>query len=120
MGEGVPSLRERTEAKEKVEKLLRHINNVQEACVLLGKRLIDNGEIDFGIKLIAAGQIHDASKWRGIEWKYLVGKANNTNGELKLAIEQHQSSNSHHVEAWLGVENMPRIAVAEMVADWLS
>ena len=112
-----PSLEECVKAKEMVDNLLRHICNVQEACTLLGKRLIDKGEIRFGIQLIAAGQIHDHSKWFGSQWKYLVGKASK-NGELNQAIEDHQDVNSHHPDYWDdGVDGMPRIAIAEMVCD---
>jgi hypothetical protein len=38
--------------------------------------------------------------------------------ELELAIRQHVRTNAHHPEYWGGVENMPEIAVAEMVCDW--
>ena len=59
----------------KVDSLTRHIQNVQDNCLLLGKRLIENGEIDLGKKLIANGFIHDASKFNGIEWdNLLLGK----------------------------------------------
>lgn len=114
-GEG-PSLEERTAVKEKLEKLIRHIENVQEACQLLGKKLIEKGEINFGIRLIALGQVHDHSKFFGIEWDYLVD--GDWNGEAKLAAAHHNRSNLHHPEYWGGVELMPRIAVAEMVCDW--
>jgi hypothetical protein len=100
----------------KVDKLTRHIENVQEACQLLGKRFIAKGEIDFGINLISNGQVHDASKWRGIEWDYLV--TGDFNGHTKLAVEQHNRTNCHHPEYWGGIELMPKIYVAEMCCDW--
>ena len=109
-------------AKEKVDKLLRHISNVQEACLLLAKRLIEKGEINLGIRLVAVGQLHDHSKWFGIEWDYLV--EGDWNGEAKLAAIHHARSNMHHPEYWKqddnesGADNMPRIAIAEMVCDF--
>ena len=115
--EGNPTPEERLATKDKLDKLLRHVSNVQEACELLAKKLIDKGEANLGIRLAALGQIHDHSKFFGIEWDYLVG-SDNMNGELKLAASHHARANMHHPEYWDGVENMPRIAVAEMVCDW--
>lgn len=114
--EDIPSLEKINEAKEKVEKLLRHISNVQEACYLLGKKLIERGEIEFGIQLIAAGQVHDHSKWSGIEFEYLI--CGNFNGEAKLAARHHAGVNRSHPEYWgSDINQMPRIAVAEFVCD---
>lgn len=114
--EGVSGLLDRIEAKEKAEKLVRHINNVQEACYLLGKRLIERGEIAFGIRLIALGQNHDQSKWSGIEFDYLI--QGDFNGEAKLAAIHHARTNRHHPEYWGQVNDMPRLYVAEMCCDW--
>jgi len=117
--EGNPSLEEIVATKEKVEKLLRHISNVQEACGLLGKKLIEKGEINFGVRLIALGQMHDHSKWFGIEWDYLI--QGDFNGEAKLAATHHAKTNQHHPEYWGDDINlMPRLYVGEMVADWYS
>ena len=112
------SLEERIAVKEKVDKLLRHITNVQDACLILGKKLIDKGEVEFGINLIALGQIHDASKWRGAEFEYLIDPPPNSNGSLSLMIKHHQKTNPHHLEYWTDINDMPKIYVAEMVADW--
>jgi hypothetical protein len=112
-----PSQDEVSLAKEKVDKLLRHITNVQEACHLLAKRLIEKGEINLGIRLVALGQLHDASKWSGIEFEYLIEPPLNTNGTLSLAIKQHQSTNRHHIEYWEDANDMPRLYIAEMVCD---
>ena len=117
--EDIPSLEKINEAKEKVEKLLRHINNVQEACYLLGKKLIERGEIELGIKLIAAGQVHDNSKWKGAEFDYLIDPPPNSNGLLSAIVKHHQHTNLHHIEYWKENE-MPRLYVGEMVADWLA
>ena len=103
---------------EKVDKLTRHISNVQEACQLLGRKMINRGEVDFGVRLIASGQIHDISKWSGIEWDYLI--VGDFNGEAKLAAQHHNRTNRHHPEYWGGVDLMPRIYVAEMCCDWLA
>lgn len=106
------------DVKEKVEKLLRHITHVQQACQLLGKKFIDRDESEFGVRLIALGQIHDASKWGGVEWDYIV--AGEFNGEAKLAARHHNHSNAHHPEYWGTIDLMPRIYVAEMCCDWLA
>lgn len=99
----------------KLEIILRHKENVKESCERLGKKLIQLGEIDFGIRLISAGYLHDDSKFFGIEWEGMLQKENK---ELLIeSIKNHQSQNSHHSEFWCGVENMPRIALAELVCD---
>jgi len=100
----------------KVDKLIRHISNVQDSCRLLGKKYIEKGEVEFGVRLIALGQIHDASKWSGVEWKYLI--IGEFNGEAKLAAIHHNHTNPHHPEYWGSIELMPRIYVAEMCCDF--
>lgn len=103
--------------EEHLDNLLRHINLVREACILLGKRLISKGQEDFARILIANGHIHDASKFHGIEWEYLHAGKDVPKDKLDLAIMQHQTTNSHHPEYWGGFENMPAIAIAEMACD---
>lgn len=101
-----------------IDNLVRHITLVREACLILGKRLIRQGRHDFGRILIARGFEHDVSKFSGIEWQYLHAGPNVDEDNLRLAIEQHVRTNSHHPEYWGGFDNMPEIAVAEMVCDW--
>src|SRR5262245_23535192 len=101
-----------------IDDLVRHINLVRDACLLLGKRLMAEGRTDFGRLLIAHGFVHDASKFHGIEWDYLHAGQDVPADELELAIRQHTRTNPHHAEYWGGVENMPEISVAEMVCDW--
>lgn len=74
-----------------------------------------------GLALVANGQVHDASKFRGIEWQCLNdGCASEGPDELfKLALHQHVTTNRHHPEAWPGgIADMDRVHLAEMVADW--
>jgi hypothetical protein len=104
--------------EEHLDNLVRHIELVREACLILGKRLIRQGRREFGRILIARGFEHDVSKFYGIEWDYLHAGAEVPKEELELAIRQHVRTNVHHPEYWGGVENMPEIAVAEMVCDW--
>lgn len=104
--------------REHLDNLVRHIDLVREACLLLGKRLMDKGRGEFGRLLIAAGFQHDVSKFFGIEWDYLHAGRDVPKEQLELAIKQHTRTNSHHPEYWGGVENMPEIAVAEMICDW--
>ncbi len=100
--------------------LLRHIENVREDCELHATRLIERGEFDFGKTLIKNGQIHDNSKFEGIEWEELNGYHDHL---LDKAIAIHVKKNPHHPEYWddlnlYGIHLMPRIYVAEMVCDW--
>lgn len=95
----------------------RHIKNVQSSCNIIAERLIDQGEISFALHLLRNSQQHDVSKLVGVEWKYLRPELFDT-PEFKLALEQHQLTNEHHPECWGDIKHMPRIHVAEMVADW--
>jgi hypothetical protein len=99
----------------RLDKIIRHIKHVQESCQLLGEKLIDRGEFEFGKNLIANGFIHDHSKFFGIEWEHLNGIETEAG---RLALQQHQAVNMHHPEYWGGIEKVPRIYLAECVADW--
>lgn len=99
----------------RLDSVMRHIEHVRENCELLGRRYIEKGEIDFGIQLIRRGLIHDNSKLVGLEFKWLTQDDNKP--LLKEAIESHQRTNDHHVEAWGLIEDMPPIALAELVCD---
>ena len=74
--------------------------------------------------MIANGYVHDASKFRGIEFEYLsTGNPTEEHAKLKLklAIHQHNSTNLHHPEAWSGgIKDMPDVYLAELVCDWKS
>jgi len=108
-----------TEEK-RLEALIRHCDNVQGNCQLLGERLIEQGKDELGRKLIANGRIHDASKFGGIEWQYLHADMKETHPELfKQAAIQHITTNPHHPEYWVGgIEEMDALHLAEMVCDW--
>src|SRR5947209_10370195 len=103
-----------------VDNLVRHIEMVRAACLLLGKRLMAQGRHDLGRILIARGFVHDASKFFGIEWDYLHAGRDVPPAELELAIRQHTRTNQHHPEYWGGFESMPEVSVAEMVCDWFA
>lgn len=104
--------------QEHLDNLTRHINLVRDACLLLGKRLIERGRPDFGRLLIQRGFCHDVSKFSGMEWKFLHAGKDVPWPVLEPVVQQHAETNDHHPEAWGGIENMPEIAVAEMVCDW--
>lgn len=104
--------------EEHIDNLIRHIELVRNACILLGKRLIANDRKDFGRLLIAKGFVHDASKFYGIEWDYLHAGSDTSKDKLKQAIKQHTHTNEHHPEFWGGIEAMSEIAIAELVCDW--
>jgi hypothetical protein len=107
----------------KIEFIARHIRNVEDNCLLMGKKLIESGQIDLGHKLIANGYVHDASKFHGMEFEYLSltnpGTEEDRKLKLKLAIHHHNTTNPHHPEYWAGgIKEMPDVYIAEMVADW--
>jgi hypothetical protein len=98
--------------------VLRHIQNVRESCALLGHRLIERGEAEVGLQLIAQGLVHDTSKIVcAIEFKYLRPVFFGSD-EFNLAFKNHVGLNLHHPEAWQGIKDMPRRFKAEMVCDW--
>jgi len=105
--------------QERMKSVIRHISHVQQSCSLLGERLILQGEVGMGRKLIANGFIHDNSKFYGIEWKHLHDDVKVESPELfASALQQHVLTNRHHPEYWDGIENMPRLFLAEMICDW--
>jgi hypothetical protein len=84
----------------------------------MSEKLSDNGDKDFGRKLLANGLIHDNSKLDGIEWLYLNEETKVKSPELfKAALLQHNKGNPHHIEYWLRPEDMPDIYIAELVCD---
>jgi hypothetical protein len=106
--------------QEHLDDLVRHINMVRDNCLLLGERLMNEGRVKFGLALIARGFSHDVSKFAGIEWDYLHAGKDTPKEQLALAVKQHNHTNDHHPEFWGGIEEMPPLAVAEMVCDWLA
>lgn len=114
-----PSEEEINTYLEKIEALIRHIENVKTNCFILGKKLVQKGDIELGRQLIANSYLHDNSKLHGVEWEYLDSGVKE---KLDLAIHQHNTSplNKHHPEAWgeEGINAMSRLFLAEMVADW--
>jgi hypothetical protein len=101
-----------------LDNLIRHIELVRGAGIILGRRLIAQGRVNFGRILIAKVHAHDQSKFYGIEWQLLHMGPDIPMTNLEPAIKQHRETNSHHPEYWGGFESMPEIAVAEMVCDW--
>jgi hypothetical protein len=102
---------------DKVDAILRHIRTVQDNCRVLGERLIDKGECDLGVRLISNSLAHDQSKLSGMEWDHLY-PTNSDKDSLAMAVNQHNKTNPHHPEYWGSVHKMPRVYIAEMVADW--
>lgn len=97
----------------KIEAVLEHIQNVQRNCYKLGIKLIRNNQVELGRILIANGQIHDNSKFKGIEFDHLFS------GDplLPNVVKHHATTNPHHPEYWGGIEKMPDVYIAEMVCD---
>jgi hypothetical protein len=101
------------EKYEKIEKVLSHIQNVQRNCYKLGMILIKLGQFHLGRNLIANGQIHDNSKFTGIEFEDLFGDSQ----ILPAVVKHHNSTNKHHAEHWGSIQRMPEEFLAEMVCD---
>lgn len=114
--------KEKEEYHNRLKSILRHIKNVQDNCIMLGEKLIDDRKYELGKMLIANGFIHDNSKFYGLEWDYIsdtnISKKNKT--KVALSVEQHNKTNRHHPEAWGGIKHMPEVFIAEMVCDWKS
>ena len=105
-----------------LDEIIRHIQNVQENCIVLGRRLIEQGDTFVGRQLIHNGFTHDSSKFVGSEWDYMrFGAAKKLNKEerlgLKISIDDHRRSNPHHPDYWGGIQNMPDVYLAEWVCD---
>lgn len=101
------------ETYDKIDKVLTHIQNVQRNCYKLGLNLIKQGEVELGRNLIANGQIHDNSKFKGIEFEHLFYGS----PILDSVIKHHSSTNPHHPEYWGSIHKMPEVYIAEMVCD---
>jgi hypothetical protein len=107
-------------AEEHLDNLVRHIELVREAGLILGKRLMAQGRKEFGRILIGNIFVHDASKFAGIEWDYLHAGKDTPKEKLELAVKQHVETNSHHPEFHGGFNNMQEIDIAEMACDLLA
>lgn len=101
------------ETFEKIELVLSHIQHVQDNCYKLGMKLIKIGEVEMGRILIANGQIHDNSKFKGIEFDHLF----HGDSILSEVVKHHSSTNAHHPEFWGHIKMMPPVYIAEMVCD---
>lgn len=101
------------EAFDKMEAVLEHIQNVQRNCYKLGFKLIKMGQVELGRNLIANGQIHDNSKFKGIEFEELFYGSL----ILKDVIRHHSSTNMHHPEHWGKIQAMPDVYLIEMICD---
>lgn len=104
--------------EEHLDNLIRHIDLVRSACLLLGKKHIKEGQIEFGRLIIAKGFEHDVSKFYGIEWDYMHTGPDADKEKLALAVHQHVRTNQHHPEYYGGIDKMPPLSIAEMVCDW--
>lgn len=101
------------ETLEKIELVLSHIQNVQNNCYKLGMKLIKRGEVEMGRILIAHGQVHDNSKFQGVEFDHLF----TGDSILSDAIKHHNTTNPHHPEYWGSIQKTPEVYLIEMVCD---
>ena len=101
-----------------LEDLMRHLDLVRGAGMVLCRRLMAQGHKEFANNLMKNIYVHDASKFGGIEFQYMHRGPDVPDIELKLAISNHNRTNSHHPEHWGSFSQMPPLALAEMVCDW--
>lgn len=108
-----------TVQEKRLDTIERHIHHVQENCQILADKFLEQGDRDLARLLLANAQIHDNSKYKGIEWKYLHDDVKIDKPELfQAALESHWSNNPHHPEHWHdGIMRMPILYLAEWVCD---
>lgn len=109
--------------EERLDSLVRHIENVQENVKLLIDKLRGAGLYNekFYRIILKKAYSHDNSKFNGIEWLYLHSDVKvDSPADFKSAAEHHVYSNNHHPEYWGGVEKMPPTSLAVLVCDWKS
>lgn len=105
--------------KEKLQMIIRHIKRVEDNCNKLAQDLVKEDEQNFyfGVKLVQAGRVHDASKFDIFEFEHL----NKESDLFTSAIFVHHSKNGHHPQYWQGgINAMPDLYIAEMVCDCLA
>lgn len=102
--------------RKRIEEHLTHLNDFRSAAVKLSMALFENGQANLARILLANAQLHDQSKFYGVEWDVLV--LGNRQDLLKTAVEQHNRSNAHHPEYWGKIQDMDDVHVGEMCCDW--
>lgn len=110
---------------EKIQSLLSHIENVQNFCKKIAFHYIEHNkgdrDLQFARQLLSNAQVHDNSKFHGIEFKALTNKWNDPEQdkkELELAVAHHQAVNRHHPESFGSIHDMPDVYLVECVCDW--
>ena len=99
---------------DKLLKLIRHIENCKQNCMLIAEQIYEQNP-DMARQLVANAYLHDNSKFYGIEWTALVS------GDTELleeAIAQHHQNNPHHPEFYESICEMPEVYLIECVCDW--
>ena len=105
---------------EHIERLARHIRLVQDAGLMMYRKLHLGCESPLGLKILRACIQHDSSKLQNSsEWEYLRrGADEEYPTAFKMALSYHQHSNKHHPEYWGDINKIPDEYLAEMVCDW--
>ncbi len=103
-----------------IKHILRHIRHVQDNCLVLGEKLIENGEFHLGRELIANSMIHDYSKFFGMEFEYLKKDTDIKDPTFLAAVRQHNETNNHHPEKHGHISKMNDVYLAEFVCDTVS
>jgi hypothetical protein len=107
-----------------LEDVLRHVQLVQQNCLVLAKKFIEEGNSLLGRTLVQNSMSHDASKLIGMEWQCMKLHSEKTRlnkSEQQLlaqAVQHHSFTNEHHPEHWGTIHDMPEIYLIEMVCDW--
>lgn len=108
------------EIKEKVQKALRHIRNVQDGIETIALKLIDNGYVEQAREILAQGLAHDRSKFSvNSFFKHLV-LCEGTPEKIKGSVYEHSRQETHHPECfvWDHISEMDTPSLIEMVCDW--
>lgn len=100
----------------KLELIQRHKENVIKNCDIIGRKLIQSGEIKMGLRLIANSYPHDCPKLTSpLQFNFLF--QTDDKELLKLAISEHNTTSDHHPNFYGGIDFMEPVKIAEVVAD---
>lgn len=100
----------------KLELVQRHKENVIKNCDIVGKKLIESGEIQLGLNLIANSYSHDDCKLKSpFQFEYLFQDKDKE--MLKLAVQEHNTTCDHHLNFYEDIHAVPVVKIAEIVCD---
>jgi len=103
---------------EHLKRVIRHMDGVRNAAMIIIDKLLDDGDIDLSCRVISEVNKHDISKLLSSkEWRYLRDGAD-INEKFKDALSHHRYANKHHPEYYKDCNMMSHENIIEMVCDW--